>query len=91
MIFYSGSKSRSQNKKNKNKNMTCVKQKSNKILSQKWNKNIITLWQKNVPKIGVEQIKSKFYKHILLFILLGDLIQGSLHRRFVLMCGPWLD
>jgi hypothetical protein len=32
--FCSGSKSRSQNKKNKNKNMTCVKQKSNNILSQ---------------------------------------------------------
>jgi hypothetical protein len=48
--------------------MTCVKQKSNKILSQKWNKNRTMLWQKNVPKIGVEQIKGKFCKsHIFIY------------------------
>jgi hypothetical protein len=40
------------NKKNKIKNMTCVKQKSNKILL--WRRNKTMPWQENVPKISVE-------------------------------------
>jgi hypothetical protein len=44
--------------KTKNKNITCVKQKSNKILLKARNKKKTRLWQENVLKTSVEQTKS---------------------------------